>query len=326
MIERLKEQLQAEQEKVPGKFGPEKAAKRFLKELMVKSAMLSEKRFPSYEEMSGVGEQFARDIGVLLEEAGDISRVKLRAVGSNLVASNVDIRHDETGLSLSVDTSEPFLEQGLLAECEGYFAEVRTEADGDPKGYFFTPQLVLQHTLLIPVMTSEDVPVANVALQELIKVPLTGDTHITIPVLEARAAQKKALAEVAFNNFQNGREIMAALHEVKKAFKHTVGTMYMELEDISQLQRLGRVESAEAETVAAAVRELFGHERQVLVEAEAYRGVEAEALENLILTGKVVDIINGHDKLPINGPAMVIDTSETKLYYVPLSLVESLQF
>ena len=197
--------------------------------------------------------------------------MRIKATGSNLLASNIDLTHDETGLSVGVDTTEPYRELAPLAERDGFYYGAPLLPHQDEIGYFITPMLILQETNIIPIDSEDGMPISMVAIQEFTQIPLGGDTYLEVPELEARKARKQALKEVDFKDLTSGKEIMDALYYLKEAFQLTNTHAYMELEDVGHLHRLGRVdrEEADVETVTTALRELFGRERRVVLNSMA---------------------------------------------------------
>ena len=194
MGERLVKQQEAEtRAERQVKYAPEKAARHLLQSLAMRGSELAQGRFLSEVERREACDQFAEDINLLSGETGDISKVKIKVTGSNLLASNIDLTHDETGLSVGVDTTEPYVELGPLAEREGYYYGAPLLPSQDETGYYITPMLILQDTNIVPIRAEDDMPISMIAIQEFTKVPLCGDTYLEIPELEAARHENERL-------------------------------------------------------------------------------------------------------------------------------------
>jgi hypothetical protein len=320
------------------KFATERAVLKFFDLLRAQGTNLSETRFETLEAARDEGLKFAETINEIADKIGDISEIIFRVTGKDVERSNVEFnRIDGKIVGISVNIETPFVNEPFK-ELQGYHWGTPLIPGEDDNGHFITPYLVLQDSRSSKLNTAENMPVAKLFAQSYIKAPITTDTFIDIPAVTTHDTRNRAIAQVVLKNFAPENTVRQALASLLKEIEGEDESNFTSLINIEALRTIAatKSEDADIESVVDAVREIFGHERPLIIKGMAHEGASGNQIDRYGLTGKLIDVLPSFEKLQINEPLFVLESLQrddegiaigpTQLYYIPLSNVETLEF
>jgi hypothetical protein len=298
--------------------------------------------FTSKDQAVEVGQAYVTKYTEEATRLNGLDELKLQVSAPGVLVANVTAEHDGQGmLAIDFNLENPLVELAPFQERTGSYRGMFVISTEDVDGNNLArPYLVLKDDQehQINMNNQYGFPLSTVTVKNYMLAACDESTPIEIPKLENYRAQIKAIAELALRSgVGTNRALMQRVHKLQGALYTESPYRFTSLHRVNDLQMLGRLGTATAETdqprheaIISVLREMFARGRIVRLIGEVSYTPMA-ALETKEVLGKVIDVISTHPGSGTPEPTLVLECqsqagASQSLCYAPVSRISKFSF